>query len=235
MVDPRLGDVKIFCIGLPKTGTTSLRALMKSNGVEEGSYYRQERDVFAHNYKKVLDNYDKGQYFSNDGNYLMYKLAFEKYGFASRYILTLRKDSRLWFESLKRHTLYANPLRHKHYRMFGRFYANGFDQEHMEYYERHNAEVVRFFAERKASHILLTLRVDEPDAIEKLSQFLGIAFNSNKFPKENVSSRNRQGFGNHFKKTYNMIVQTAYAHIAPLISTRSPRQALPAEPPTRSS
>lgn len=186
------------------------------------------------NYSKLLDYYDSANFFADAATYLMYQLAFEKYGEASRYILTVRTDSRTWFESLKRHSLYAHPIKNKHRRMFGRFYPHGFDDEHMRYYERHNAEAVKFFSDRKVSHLLLTLRIDEPEAVAKLSRFLGIDFEVNEFPRENVSSRNKPGFSNHLKRNYNTIIQFLYGNIAPRLSTRSPKQALPIKPPIRS-
>jgi hypothetical protein len=225
-------NLKIFCIGLQKTGTSSLRALLQRNGIPESSYSRQSRDIFLYkNYEKVLEHYDTATFHSNAGSCLMYKLAFEKYGALSRYILTIRKDSRLWVESLKRHSLYAHPIKHKNYRMFGRFYPHGFENEHMAYYERHIAEVVRFFSERNASDLLLILRVDEPGAVGKLSRFLGVDFDADEFPRENVSTRDRKGFSNRFKKHYNVIAQTLYGYVAPRLATRPPRQALPPEPP----
>ena len=237
MSNSTLSDLKIFGLGLPKTGTSSLRAIIRSKGIEIGDQYSmQRREIFVNaNYKKILDYYDSATFFSNAGTYLMYQLAFEKYGASSRYILTVRKDSRLWFESLKRHSLYAHPIKHKHRRMFGRLYPHGFDEEHMAYYERHNADVVKFFSDRNASHLLLTLRVDEPGAVEKLSKFLGIDFNVKEFPKENVSSPDKPGFSNRLKKNYNMIVQTLYGYVAPRLSTCSPKQALPVKSPTRNS
>ena len=232
MTDSVIPSFKIFGIGLQKTGTTSLRTLMRLNGLKESSYPRQEHDIFLYkNYSKVLNNYDSATFFSNAGNSLMYKLAFEKYGNNSRYILTIRRDSQLWIDSLKRHSLYAHPIKHKNYRAFGRFYPHGFEDEHKAYYERHNAEVIRFFSERNASHLLLVLRIDEPGAVERLSTFLGVHFNEKEFPRDNVSTRERPGFSNRLKKNYNSIVQPLYGLIAPRLSTGPTKHALPPEPP----
>lgn len=233
MSDSVLSNLKLFGVGLPKTGLSSLSSMLKLRGIEIGRVDSVQRRLFfdGTDYMKVLENYDTATFFCDTPTYLMYKIAFEKYGESSRFILTVRKDGKLWFESLKRHSLYAHPIKHNHRRIYGRFYPNGFDEEHIAYYDRHNAEVARFFAERSASHLLLTLRVDEPDAVYKLSRFLDINFDVPVFPRENVSSSDRPGFSNLLKKNYNIVIQKLYETIVPRVSTHPPKQAAPIEPP----
>ena len=161
-------DLYVFGVGLPKTGLTSLARLMKTIGCDAGGREGQARRAFFidQDYLKVLALYEMGRFFSDGPTCLMYKLIYEKYGRSGRFILTVRRDADTWFASLKRHNLYAG-VKNKHRWIFGRFYPHGFDDELKAYYERHNAEVATYFAERGASDLLLTLCCDEADALQK--------------------------------------------------------------------
>jgi hypothetical protein len=224
-------DLHVFGVGLPKTGLTSLARLMKTIGCDAGGREGQARRAFFidQDYQKVLALYEMGRFFSDGPTCLMYKLIYEKYGRSGRFILTVRRDADTWFASLKRHNLYAG-VKNKHRWIFGRFYPHGFDDELKAYYERHNAEVATYFAERGASDLLLTLCCDEADALQKVSDFLGVEFPVAEFPKENVSSANRPGLTNHLKKSYNQIAQTLYGAVAPRLAIRLRAAARPVEP-----
>jgi hypothetical protein len=224
-------DLHVFGVGLPKTGLTSLARLMKTIGCDAGGREGQARRAFFidEDYQKVLALYEMGRFFSDGPTCLMYKLIYEKYGRSGRFILTVRRDADTWFASLKRHNLYAG-VKNKHRWIFGRFYPHGFDDELKAYYERHNAEVAAYFAERGASDLLLTLCCDEADALQKVSDFLGVEFPVAEFPKENVSSANRPGLTNHLKKSYNQIAQTLYGAVAPRLAIRLRPAARPVEP-----
>lgn len=225
---------KVFGVGLQKTGLTSLRRLMRRCGLNaRAGNATQRRNFFVlRDYDAVLRHYDTADFFCDWPTPLMYRLAYEKYGENSLFILTVRKDSQTWFESLKRHNAFAHPLRNKHHRIFGRYYPHGFDQEHIAYYERHNREVVRFFKERAAQNQLLVVQVDEPQAVARVTQFLRIKTEITEFPHRNASQVNRPGIGNWLKKHYNDIVQELYAQHAPRILTSSPRHSVPIEPGT---
>ena len=177
-------------------------------------------------YQKLLERYDAGVYFCDGPTCLMYREAFYKYGRDARFILTVRKDSQLWLDSLKRHNLYAG-VKNKTRWIFGRFYPYGFDDEFKGYYEQHNRDVVKFFEDHNASDLLLVLRCDEPGAVARVSEFLRVSFPISEFPWENVSSANRRGLSNFAKKHYNQVVQALYAIVAPRIPVRLRQPARP--------
>lgn len=222
-------DIKIFGIGLQKTGLTSLLRLLERSGINARGTNLTLRRKFARrrDYRGILNYYDTAQFHCDWPTPLMYKAAFAKYGKASRFILTVRKDADTWFESLKRHNRYAHPIMNKHKWVFGRYYPHGFDAEHKAFYERHIREVMTFFEEQGASDQLLVLRVDEAGAIDKLAQFLEIEIPFDAFPRENVSKGDRIDIGSIFKWNYNKIALPLYERIAPRLSRRPVRQLRP--------
>jgi hypothetical protein len=230
MKDQTSTEPRVFGIGLPKTGLTSLSTLMRTIGRENTGAGKQMRRWFYidKDYQKLLERYDSGTYFCDGPTCFMYREAFYRYGRNARFILTVRKDSQLWLDSLKRHSLYAG-VKNKMRWMFGRFYPYGFDDEFKAYYDEHNSTVAKFFAEQNASELLLILRCDEPTALARLSAFLGVIFPVDQFPRENVSSPNRRGMTNFAKRHYNRIGQALYALVAPRMSVRLPEPARPVD------
>lgn len=217
---------KIFGIGLQKTGLTSLLQLMKSLDLRaKGHNSKMRRKLLIHNdIKSVLDYYDTGDFFCDWPTPLMYKLAYRKYGPQSRYVLTVRRDAKTWFESIKRHNAYAHPILNKHSWVFGSFYPHGYEAEHIAYYEQHCAGVEAFFKAHNALDQLLVLRVDEPGAVKKLATFLDVAFPLDDFPHENRSLTGRDDISSTFKRHYNRVVQPVYGYVAPRLRLTQLRQ-----------
>ncbi len=224
------GGMKVFCIGLQKTGTSSLLTLLRECGIDaRGRNQAHMRLYLAGDYEAILREYDKAECFKDWPTPLMYKLAYAKYGERARFILTVRKDAQTWFTSLKRHNLFANPFRNKHHWVFGHYYPHGFEAEHIAYYDRHIREVTRFFRERGASHQLLVLQIDDPEAPSKIARFLGIPVKHRAAPRVNVSTPTRPGIGNRIKRGYNVIVQSLYERAAPRLFHAPAQQLLEAD------
>lgn len=228
MKDQISSEPRVFGVGLPKTGLTSLSTLMRTIGRENTGAGKQMRRWFFvdKDYQKLLERYDSGNYFCDGPTCLMYREAFYRYGRGARFILTVRNDAKTWLDSLKRHSLYAG-VKNKMRWMFGRFYPFGFDDEFKAYYEEHNRDVVKFFADQNASELLLVLRCDEPSGLARLSEFLGVSFPVDQFPRENVSSPNRRGMTNFAKRHYNRIGQALYVLVAPRVRVRFREPARP--------
>lgn len=228
---PENGREKIFGIGLPKTGLTSLLSLMTDLGFDaKGRQYDMAMHFYAGRYGTILDFYDRHDFFIDHPTCLMYKLAFERYGPDAKFILTLRSTPQLWFDSLKRHNRYARPIGHKHRKWFGRYYPHGFDSEHIAYYEQHRDEVLRFFDERNCLDRLLVVSVDEPDSFDDLISFLGVETLHDAFPHENQSVPRQPSLSNRFRRRYNAIVQPLYGRLAPRLFPGPVVQQLPPEP-----
>ena len=222
---------KVLGIGLPKTGLTSLLMIMSALGYRSlGRKNRISKLFYRRRYERILGIYDEYDFIVDHPTCLMYKLAFARYGRQARYILTLRRNPQVWFESLKRHQRYAHPIKHKHRKWFGRFYPHGFDAEHIAYYQAHRDEVLRFFEEKGALDRLLVICVEEPGSFGKLIDFLGEKTEMTEFPHENKSVARHFSVANAFKHRYNEFVQPLYGRIMPRLRPKTPRQVQPPEP-----
>jgi hypothetical protein len=221
-------ELRVFGIGLPKTGLTSLSSLMQTIGFLNDMAGRQMQRLYfvRKEYETILEHYDFGNFFCDGPTCLMYREIFYKYERGAKFILTVRRDSQLWLDSMKRHNLYAG-VKNKTRWIFGRFYPVGFDDEFKAYYEQHNSDVIKFFEDHNALDLLLVLRCDEPGAVARVSKFLGVSFPISEFPRENVSSANRRGLSNFAKKHYNRVAQALYAFVAPRIPVRLREPARP--------
>jgi len=209
---------KVFCLGLPKTGLTSTLKLMQSFGyTARGRTQALSKMYYKRNFNLATAHYDKFDYHCDAPTPLLYQAIFNHYGAKSRYILTLRASDEVWYNSLLRHNAYAHPILHKHRRTFGRSYPHGFPREHRDFYNEHNRRIIDFFESQGSSDRLLTLRVDEDGAVEKLADFLSVDTDIKTFPRENVSGTRSPTISNRFKKNYNSIVQPLYGKVAPLL------------------
>jgi hypothetical protein len=221
---------KVFGIGLPKTRLTSLLAAMDSFGYRtRGRSHTLSELFYQGRYEEILEVYDDFDFIIDQPTCFMYKLAFERYGKKAKYILSLRSNPQVWFESLKRHQRYAHPVKNKHRRWLGRYYLHGFDAEHIAYYEAHSNEVVRFFKEKNALDCLLVICVEESGSFQRLIDFLDIETDMREFPHENKSVTRTPTLSNRFKRRYNEIVQPIYAKCMPRLFPRKPNQVQPPE------
>lgn len=215
------GFDKVFCLGLPKTGLTSVLGFMSHYGFHPStSAWRLRKAFFKKDFEALKSYYDEGSFFCDIPTPFVYEALFESYGASQKYILSVRSSETRWYESLLRHNIYAHPVRHKHRRTFGRYYPHGFRHEHIAFYRAHNERVAAFFR-RHAPENFLILDVSQPEAVDTLCDFLGFEKKLQQFPKENISAERRETASDIFKRRYNRLVQPVYGRIAPRIG-RSP-------------
>lgn len=213
--------LKYLGVGFMKTGLTSLLYAMQDLGYESrGKSFKLFRRFLAGDYAAVMANYDTADFFVDWPHAFMYEPFLAKYGDKARFILTVR-DSEAWWRSLLSHNRYAHPITHSHGRIFGRFYPHGFKDEHIEFYEEHNARVQAFFAERGLSDRLLVQKVEDPDKQEKLIDFLGLPGGLEAYPHGNRSDKriSRDPFDS-FRLRYNRVSQPLYERWAPRLRPR---------------
>jgi hypothetical protein len=188
---------KVFCVGMNKTGTTSLKDMLKRFGYTVASQARGEllldawleRD-FAPivRFCRSADAFQDIP-FSLDYSYQALDAAFP----GSRFILSIRDSPQQWFESLCRfhakvlgtdgppteHDLRASTYREPGWlwkastAMFGVASADLYDEDlYTRRYEAHNDAIVEHFARRPAD--LLVLNLAQGDAPRTLADFLGL-------------------------------------------------------------
>ena len=192
---------KIFNIGLPKTGTTSLHAALEALGyrsIHNPLHWR--RPVYEGNYR-VCDGYDAVTNFA-EHTYPQFDAAYP----GSKFILTLRGDVEAWLDSwrrqigegrgnerldriINRRTFWKpgawwwmlrtinrmdgrEPVSNLHTRI-ELFAAYRFVPERCRYvYEQHRDAAMRYFADRPDD--LLVMDITAGDGWEKLCPFLGV-------------------------------------------------------------
>ncbi|MFV0296566.1 MAG: sulfotransferase family protein [Hyphomicrobiaceae bacterium] len=182
--------MKIFGIGLNKTGTTTLGRCLSTLGFHHLSCRRDLLEKWRKGeHDAVWQQIEPFESFDDWPYPFMYKEAFERYGSDAKFILTMRKTPEIWLRSLEKHSLRTTPIYHCRKLAYGFDYPFGHEQEHLAFYTRHNAEVQQFFAER-APDQLLVVCWEEGHGWDELCPFLGIETPDLPFPHENATVNN---------------------------------------------
>ena len=185
-------DFKVIGIGLNKTGTKTLRACLNALGYQKHVSVRPDLLVKFRggHLDDVFDVVEKNQSFEDWPYPLMYRELFFRFGDGARYILTKRINGAAWLNSLKRHCLRTAPDGHLRLLAYGHNYPHGLEEYHLNFYDRHNHDVVEFFKKHDAEHLLLEVSWDSGDRWEKLCRFLGRPIPALPFPHENTGDTN---------------------------------------------
>jgi hypothetical protein len=180
---------KIFGIGFHKTATTSLAAALTQLGYRvTGPNWRKNPKIAEEVHSLAFDCVPKFDAFQDNPWPLLYRELDARFP-GSKFVLTLRPASR-WIPSVVEHFGgTSTPMREWIYGA-GCGDPTGREDLYVERYERHNREVMAYFADRPSD--LLVLRITEGDGWEKLCPFLGLPVAEGPFPKTN-SSRDRKG------------------------------------------
>lgn len=202
------GKTKYFCIGLNKTGTTSLKKAFEDIGYPVGNQRKAEiiadRNYFIANFPPIVDYCQSAQVFQDvpfswPATYKWLDQAYPN----SRFILTLRDDGNQWYESLtkfhtklfgKGHLPIARDLQEANYVSKGFAYRSValcgapendlYNKEVLlSHYHRYNQEVQEYFVGRPDD--LLVINLAEKGSYQKFIQFLGVDSPYREFPWEN--------------------------------------------------
>jgi hypothetical protein len=177
--------MKIFGIGLNKTGTTTLGVCLQHFGFRHASSNLEltscvERGdleaVFAH-----ADRYDS---FEDWPWPLIYRELDGRYP-NSKFILTTRRDADVWVRSLKKHATLTGPTEFRRI-AYGYPMPHGLEDEHKQVYQRHNAEVREYFRNRPAD--FLDVCWEDGHGWSEVCTFLGRPVPDKPFPHANRSS-----------------------------------------------
>ena len=204
---------KFFCIGLNKTGTTTIEKVLENFHFTMGSQSKGElliHDWFNRDYKKIIRLCKSADAFQDIPFSLPYTFMFlEQYFPKAKFILTIRDDAEQWYNSLTRFhaNLWGNgkeapnitQLKQAKYRYVGFAYdANRMmfntpieEPYHKEtlinFYSRHNTSVIEYF--RGKPHKLLVINVANKTDYLKLCDFVDKEPIGNDFPWENKTKR----------------------------------------------
>jgi hypothetical protein len=204
-------SAKIFCIGLGKTGTTTLEAFFRTLGFKLGDQAKGEmliRDWAVRNFERIIALVRTAQVFQDVPFSLPFTFVILDWAFpGSKFILSVRDDAEQWYRSMTRfHTqiigknriptaddLKEFPYRYKGWLFEARKLIYGISEEDpydktrvLKLYESHNHAVTEYFRHRSES--LLTVNVSDADAAKKIMAFLELPYTGQKMPHLNRSA-----------------------------------------------
>lgn len=179
---------KVFGIGLNKTGTTTLGLCLQHFGYRHTSSDLELTRLVGRGEVEPVLRYAEGFDSFEDWPWpLIYRQLDERFP-GSRFILTVRRNSDVWFRSLKKHALLTGPTEFRKV-AYGHAAPDGHEADHIERYESHNDEVRRYFRDRPED--FLEVCWETGSEWEELSRFLGHPVPELPLPHANRSDRKR--------------------------------------------
>ena len=179
--------MKIFGIGLNKTGTQALGACLRYWGLRHTSYDRQAFELWRRGELEELfqlaENYDS---FEDWPWALMYR-ELDQHFPDSKFILTRRESPQTWFQSLCHHAERGGPTVFRK-QIYGFDLPHHYPREHIEIYEKHNADVRAYFRDRPDK--LHEVCWEEGDGWNELATFLNFMPPDRPLPQRNRSRGN---------------------------------------------
>jgi len=176
--------MKIFCIGLNKTGTATIGKCGEILGMKVKGYDRNllEDVVLRDDFERVYQLIDEYDLFQDWPWPLVYKRLDRLYP-DSKFILTTRVSDSIWLKSLKSHSLITMPKEHSRKLAYGYNYPQGREKEHMDLYNAHNKEVRNYFANRPDD--LLEVCWEKGDGFKQICTFLNMKYPDAELPHLN--------------------------------------------------
>lgn len=178
-------ETKVFCIGAPKTGTTSIHHALERIGFDHKTWDKdlwrryKKGDVQAvYEVAEQFDSFDDGPWNNDD----LYKELDQRFP-GSKFILTEREPES-WIRSHEAH-FSAVRLRNHPYLLWRRRYSQRKKQKTLKRYLDRNRAIKSYFQDRPDD--LLIMNVCRGEGWEKLCPFLGIPTLDEPFPRENVT------------------------------------------------
>jgi len=161
--------MKVFGIGLNKTGTTTLASCLRALGFRHTSCDLDlSRCAHRGDMEPIFERADQYESFEDWPWPLVYKEMDRRY-VEAKFILTRRPNPEVWFSSLKRHALRTGPSEYRKI-AYGYEMPHGEKDEHVRIYRSHNEGVRHHFQDRTDQ--LLEVCWEEGDGWEELGGFL---------------------------------------------------------------
>ena len=180
-------QIKIFGIGLNKTGTTSLRCALRHLGYDHLDRKPRLFKLWKNGQiPQILKVADQHESFDDWPWPLIVPQLLDRYGENARFILTMRRSPLVWLDSLKAHSERTNPFRHPRTAIYGHPYPHGCEDQHLAFYNLHRNRVRQLFTDRGLDHLLLEVCWDGGDGWRELCRFLGKPSPDIAFPHANA-------------------------------------------------
>ncbi len=182
---------KVFGIGLPKTGTKTLGYCLNTLGYKHHSYDMDLAVMAKRNeLSRVFSIVEKFETFEDWPWFLIFKELDQRFP-NSKFILTLRKDTKTYISSLRKHHI-RQGIKNRDFdkpvwwdEIFG-FSPDMWDYcSSAEKYEKHNREIMEYFKDRPKD--LLTACWEKGDGWSDLCHFINRPCPNMPFPHKNES------------------------------------------------
>jgi hypothetical protein len=194
--------LKIFGIGLNKTGTKTLRSCLEKFGFSHKSF---DFDLFKlckkngfHSICRTISDFDSFE----DWPYPLYIKELDEFFPGSKFILTRRLNAEVWLDSLASHSLVTDPEKG----MIARTLAYGYPYPHcnpkyfVDFYNNHLAWARNYFEDRDDD--FLEVCWEDGDDWSILCRFLGLSLPQENFPHAN---KRRQQINSNVDKNMQII------------------------------
>lgn len=137
--------VKVFGIGLNKTGTTTLGFCMKQLGYKHLSHSETNSELYYNQKFTELMNIARKYNSLEDLPWpLLYKQLASEFPEA-KFILTVRSSPEKWYKSFYWHSLKLPPKENYHNLIYGYKYCLGKKPYYLDFYNSHNSQVIKYF------------------------------------------------------------------------------------------
>lgn len=180
---------KVFCIGFHKTGTTSLELALRKLGYRvTGCFGTRDPDIANKVHEMAYARVAEFDAFQDNPWPILYRELDERFP-GSKFVMT-RRPAESWINSqLKDFASTQTPMRRW---IYGEDAGcpEGNEEIYIARYERHNREVLEYFAGRPDD--LLVFDMPKGDGWEKLCGFLGHDVPEEPFPHANKASLSRK-------------------------------------------
>ena len=171
-------------VGLNKTGTKTLGECLRAFGTRNRSFDAHAFELWrAGRIAELLESMQSHDSFEDWPWPLVYR-EFDVRFPDARFVLTTRRDSQTWFESLCKHAERTGPTPFRE-AVYGFAMPHAHRAVHVAIYERHNDEVREYFSARPGK--LLEVCWERGDDWEVLANFLGLPPPVLPFPHENAN------------------------------------------------
>lgn len=194
---PKIADnfkykrMKVFGIGLNKTGTTSLGQALRVLGFDkhQGCNLELTRYWSTKNLEPIFEVVKENNNFEDWPWPLIYKELYAEFEDA-KFVLTKRSSVDVWYESLCKHSILKGPTEIRKL-VYGCYMPHDFKDKLFAIYNQHNEDVIAFF-NQKAPEKLLVISFEDGNNWEKLCHFLNMEVPKSEFPFLNQSKSDQQ-------------------------------------------
>lgn len=173
---------KVVCVGLQKTGTTSLQYALSKLGYRVGGVFStKDLDNFDQLSKRALDLFQSFDAVADNPWCVLYQ-ELDQAAPGTKFILTVR-DPDKWYASVCKH-FGEKPIR-LHQWIYGVPAPIGHKQVYIDKLLKHQDAVRKYFADRPGD--LIEFDVTKGDGWEKLCGFLNVRVPTDPFPRLNTA------------------------------------------------